>query len=178
LWEAWAPQAEEEDILARAAFDRTLRAVVGLEDEAFYFRPGGWSVDLPATLVRVACVAAILSGLFEVAGLHDVDREIIIATAGLVASMDVRPVRVGRQERRLADRLQKVGLDGVAVSAATARRALPKVLRHGAGVDDIADSLDRLVAAGLADRAGDQEWIVRARGSEAWIRLRLGGHPG
>jgi hypothetical protein len=175
LWNAWASPGEE-DVLARAAFERTLRAVAGLEDEGLYFRPGGWSVDLPATVARIACAAAILAALFEMAGLHDVDREIIISTAGLLASMDVRPVRLGRQERRLADRLRQEGLAGVAISAEQARRALPKNHRRNVDADQIADSLERLVAAGLADREGEDEWVVRAIGSEAWIRLRLEGH--
>jgi hypothetical protein len=48
LWEAWAPGGEE-DILARAAFERVLRDAAGLEDEGLYFRPGGWSVNLPTS---------------------------------------------------------------------------------------------------------------------------------
>ena len=173
LWEAWTTPGEE-DILSRAAFERTLRAVAGIEDEGLYFKPGGWTVDLPATVARAACAAAILAALFEMAGLHDVEREIVISTAGLLASMDVRPVRLGRQERRLADRLRQEDLTGVPISAEQARRVLPKNRRHSA--DTVADSLERLVAAGLADREGDNEWIVRAKGSEAWIRFRLEGH--
>ena len=41
--------------------------------------------------------------------------------------------------------------------------------------DQVADALDRLVEAGLADRDGDEEWVLRAKGSEAWIRLSLTG---
>ncbi|MHB8288703.1 MAG: hypothetical protein ACYDEY_05620 [Acidimicrobiales bacterium] len=173
LWHAWAWPGDE-DILGREAFERTLRAVVGPEDDGLYFRPGGWSVDLPATIARVACAAAILAGVFEIAGLHDVDREIIISMAGFLASMDVRPVRLTRQDRHLADRLRQEGLAGTAVSTEQARRSLPKKGRHGVTADQIADSLDRLVAAGYADREGEDEWVVRAKGSEAWLRLRLG----
>jgi len=172
LWQAWAP-ADGDDILARAAFERMLRHTAGLEDEGLYFRPGGWSVDLPATAARVAIVAAILAAGFQLAGLEDLDREVIIAAAGLVASMDLRPVRLGRQERRLADRLRDRGLEETPISAARARRELPKARRRDVSRDDIADALDRLVEAGLADRQGDDEWVLRARGSEAWIRLSL-----
>lgn len=173
LWEAWAP-AGAEDILARGAFERALRDAVGLEDEGLYFRPGGWSVDLPATAARVACAAAILAASFQLAGLEDVEREILVAAASLVASMDIRPVRLGRQERRLAERLQQKGLEGMPVTAGQARRALPKSTRTEVSRDQVADALDRLVAAGLADREGE-EWVVRAKGSEAWIRLRWRG---
>lgn len=173
LWEAWATTGEE-DILAHAAFERGLRLALDLEDEGLYFRPGGWTIDLPATAARVACAAAILAASFQIAGLEDLEREIIVAAASLIASMDVRPVRVGRQERRLADRLQQKGLEGVPVSAARARRALPRSLQREVSADDIADALDKLVASGLADRDGD-EWVLRAKGSEAWIRLRLRG---
>jgi hypothetical protein len=105
----------------RAAFERGLRLAAGLEGEGLYFRPNGWSVDLPATAARIAVVAAILAAGFQVAGQEDLDREIIIAAAGLVASMDVRPVRLGRQERRLADRLHTTGPAGVPISAGRAR---------------------------------------------------------
>lgn len=174
LWEAWAPPGEE-DILARAAFDRALRTAAGLEDEGLYFRPGGWSVNLHATAARIAVAAAILGAGFQIAGLEDLDREIIIATAGLVAAMDVRPVRLGRQERRLADRLHKAGLEEVPISAGRARRSLPKKHRRAIDRDQVAEAMDKLVAAGLADRNGD-EWILRAKGSEAWIRFSLGGN--
>lgn len=171
LWAAWASPGQD-DILARESFERTLRFATGLEDDGLYFRPGGWTLDLPTTVARIACVAAVLAAGFQVAGLEDLDREIIIAAAGLVASMDLRPVRPGRQERRLAERLRQKDLEGVPISAAEARRALPKSRRREVSSDEIADALDRLVDAGMADRNGD-EWVLRAKGSEAWIRLRL-----
>ena len=174
LWKAWAPGGQE-DILARAAFERMLRGAVDLEDEGLYFRPGGWVVNLPATTARIACVAAVLAVSFQIAGFEDVDTEVVIAAAGLVASMDVHPVRLGRQERRLAERLRQNDLVGVPISAAEARRALPKSHRREVTPDEVADALDRLADAGLADRVGDDEWVVRAQGSEAWIRLRLTG---
>lgn len=174
LWEAWAPEGEE-DILARAAFERVLREALGLEDEGLYFRPGGWVMNLPATTARVACAAAVLALSFQLGGMEDVDTEIVIAAAGLIAAMDVRPVKLGRQERRLADRLQQSNFVGVPVSAAEARSALPKSQRRDVSDDDVADALDRLVAAGFADKVGEDEWVVRAKGSEAWIRLRLNG---
>jgi hypothetical protein len=89
--------------------------------------------------------------------------------------MDLRPVRLSRQEQRLADRLRQNDLVGVPISAAEARRALPKSRRREVTQDEVGDALDRLVDAGLADHAGDKEWIVRALGSEAWIRVRLTG---
>lgn len=177
VWAAFAPPGPE-DILARAAFERELRFAAGLEDEGLYFRPGGWTVDLPATAARMAIAAAVLAAGFQLAGLEDLDRELIIATAGLLASMDVRPVRLGRQERRLADRLNQAGLTGIPVSAAQARRALPKGRRREVTRDEIADALDRLVEAGLADHHGPDEWTVRAQGSEAWIRLSLSAGDG
>ncbi len=173
LWSAWAPNGPE-DVLAQAAFDRTLRFALDLEDDGLYFRPGGWKIDLPASLARVACVAAILSAAFHVAGYPDVDREIIIAAAGFLASMDVRPVRPGRAERRLAERLRQQGLDGKPVTAAEAKKALPRASRRNITEDEVADALDLLVDAGIADREGQDRWVLRAEGSEAWIRLRLG----
>jgi hypothetical protein len=81
LWNHWA--SDSDDVLAHAAFERTLRFAAGIEDEGLYFRPGGWIVGLPATVARVALAGVVLAGSFEVAGLHDVEREIIITAAGL-----------------------------------------------------------------------------------------------
>ncbi len=66
-------------------------------------------------------------------------------------------------------------LEGVPVTAARARRTLARSERRQVTDDQIADALDLLVDAGLADRQGDEEWMLRAKGSEAWIRLRLAG---
>jgi hypothetical protein len=173
LWEEWFGP-DDEDVLARAAFERSLRVVAGLEDEGLYFRPGGWSIDLPATIARTVCAAAILAALFELAGLHDVDREILISTAGLITAMDVSPVRLNRQERRLADQLRQANMTGTPISAEEARSTLPRSRRRKLDSDVIADALDRLVAAGFADSNGDGTWVVRAQGSEAWFRLHLG----
>jgi hypothetical protein len=173
LWRAWAPLADE-DILARAAFERALASAVGLDaDDDLYFRPGGWVVNLPATAARIACAAALLAASFQLAGIDHVETEILIAAAGFVASMDLQPVRLGRQERRLADRLHLANLDGTPVSAARARKELPKGVRGNVSIDDVADSLDRLADAGYADREGEHHWVVRAKGSEAWIRIKL-----
>lgn len=171
LWDHWA--SDRDDVLAHAAFERTLRFAAGLEDEGLYFRPGGWVVGLPATVARVACAAAILAGSFEVAGLHDVEREIIIAAAGLISTMDLRPVKLTREDQRLVDRIRDRHLAGTPVSPAQARKALPRRLRQDVSEDQIADALDRLVGAGLADREGPGVYVVRAAGGEAWIRISL-----
>jgi hypothetical protein len=172
LWETFA-RSGTDDILAREAFERELRFAAGLEDEGLYFRPGGWTIDLPVTAARIAVVAAVLAAGFQIAGLEDLDREVIIASAGLVAAMDLRPVRLGGQDRHLAERLRQEGLTGKPITAAQARRALPKQRRRDVSKTEIASALDRLVAAGLADREGDGEWVVRAHGHEAWFRLRF-----
>jgi hypothetical protein len=44
--------------------------------------------------------------------------------------------------------------------------AAPKRLRPEVSEDEIADALDRLAAAGLADRQGE-EYLLRANGGEA-----------
>lgn len=171
IWHAWTPG--DEDILAHAAFERTLRWAIGLEDDGLYFRPGGWSVNLPATLARLACAAAILAAGFEVAGLEDLGREIIIAAAGLVSSMDIRPAKLAPDDNQLIERMREYSLEGVAVSAKEVRRLLPRRMRQRATKEQVRVALDRLVAAGVADHSGSDEYTLRASGSEAWIRISL-----
>lgn len=172
IWKQWA--ADADDLLARAAFERTLRWAIGMEDEGLYFRPGGWSIDLPATLLRLACAAAILAAGFQMAGLEDLDRELIITTAGLVSAMGVRPVKLTSSDRLLVERMRGRSLENVAVSAKDARDVLPRRLRSKVTREDVTDALERLVAAGFADRAGEDEYFLRGEGSEAWLRITLG----
>ena len=173
LWEHWA--TDSDDILAHAAFERTLLYVADINREGLAFRPGGWVVDVPATVARVACAAAVLSASFEIAGLHDLEREIIIAAAGLVATMDLSHVRVTRSEQSLVDRLRAKHLAGTPITPAEARKALPRRLRQDVSEEQIADALDKLVAAGLADHDGEGSYVIRAAGGEAWMRISLRG---
>ena len=171
MWASWSPG--EDDLLARAAFDRTLRWALELEDEGLYFRPGGWVVNLPETAVRVACAAAVLAAGFQVAGLEDLDREVIIVMAGLVATMNVRPIRITADDRLLVQRVRDQQLADAPIAAKQARRALPSRVRKRVTKDQIEQALERLVTAGLADREDDGNYVVRAAGSEAWLRLSL-----
>jgi hypothetical protein len=171
LWAEWAPDAD--DLLARAAFDRTLRWAIGLEDEGLYFRPGGWAVDLPATVARVALAAAVLAAGFQIAGLEDLDREIIISIAGLVSAMGVRPVKLTASELLLVERIRDAGLADVPLAPKQARKALPRRVRDHVTREEVEDALARLVAAGVADRAGPSEYVVRGAGDDAWIRVSL-----
>ena len=170
LWQQWA--TDPEDVLARAAFERTLRYAAGLEDEGLYFRPGGWVVNLPTTAARIALASAVLAAGFQVVGLDDLPREIIIAAAGLVSTMDIAPIRPTRQDDRIAQRLRDENLEEVALTPAQARKVLPRRLRAEVSEDQIVAALDRLVAAGLADREGN-EFVLRSQGREAWIRHSL-----
>jgi hypothetical protein len=169
VWEALRPGAGDQ-ILARAAFERVLRDLASLEDKGLYFRPGGWSVSLSAPLARLTVAAAILAGGFQIAGLEDLDREVIIATASIVAAIEYRPVRPTKEQRKIAERLRAKGLIDVPISSAEARQALAKKQRRQVGRDEVAAALDALVRAGVADRDG-ADWLLRAEGNEAWLRL-------
>jgi hypothetical protein len=87
--------------------------------------------------------------------------------------MDLRPVKLTDRDERLVDRIRDPHLDGTPISPAQARRALPKRLREQMSKREIADALDRLADAGLADREGPEMYVVRAAGGEAWIRISL-----
>ena len=175
MWASWTPA--DDELLARAAFDRTLDWVLDLEDDGLYFRPGGWVVEVPQTAARIACAAAILAAGFHVAGLEDVDREVIIAAAGLVATMNVRPIRATADDRVLVERVRDRQLADTPMTPKQARRVLPHRMRKAVSTDDIEQALDRLVAAGIADREDDGDYLIRGSGSEAWVRISLGVRP-
>jgi hypothetical protein len=50
--------------------------------------------------------------------------------------------------------------------------ATPKQLRPEVSDDEIADALDCLAAAALADRQ-DEEYLLRAKADDAWSRISL-----
>jgi hypothetical protein len=169
LWRTWAPA---DDLLARAAFDRILRWALGIEDDGLYFRPGGWIVEVPATVARIACAAAILAAGFQLAGEDDLDREVVIATAGLVSAMNLRRPTITPDDRLLVERIRDRALDEAPLSVRKARKALPRHVRERVTHDDVRTALERLVSAGIADRDGD-EYIVRSTDRQAWIRISL-----
>lgn len=171
VWSAWS--ADPDDLLARAAFDRTLRHVLGLEDDGLYFRPGGWVVEVPATIVRIACAAAILAAGFQLAGEDDLDREIIIATAGLVSAINLRRPPLSSDDRLLVERVRARALDAAPLTLKHARNSLPRSVRDRVTTEDVRDALDRLVLAGIADRGPGDEYVVRSAGDEAWLRVSL-----
>jgi hypothetical protein len=172
IWGEWLPNPD--DLLARAAFDRTIRWAIGIEDDGLYFRPGGWVIDVPATLARIAVAAGILAAGFQIAGLEDLGREVIIAAAGLVSTMEVRAVHLTEQDRILVRKLREADLEQVPVSAEEARRALPSRMRKRASKEQVKDAMERLVRAGFADRDDGGDYVLRAPNGEAWIRLSLG----
>jgi len=171
LWHAWA-LADGDDILARAAFERMLRHTAGLEDEGLYFRPGGWSVDLPATAARGHRGDDPRRRLSDrrTRGSRPRGDHRCRWPGGVDGRATRPPGSPGAPARRPPARR---GLEETPISAARAHRELPKARRREVSRDDIADALDRLGEAGLAHRDGDDAWVLRAKGSEAWIRLSL-----
>jgi hypothetical protein len=172
FWSQWA--ADPDDVLGRHVFERTLREAAGLKDEGLYFRPGGWVVELPATAARVAIAAAVLAAGLPIIGLDDLPKEVLLAAASLVSTMNLGPVRLSRAENRLLEQLYTNILDGVPLSPQDVVDAVAPGARRAVDQDAIADMLDRFVAAGLADRDGD-DYLLRSRGGQAWIRLSFGG---
>jgi hypothetical protein len=172
IWAEWA--RSPEDALSRHVFERTLREAAGIKDEGLYFRPGGWVVELPATAARVVIAAAVLAAGLPIIGLDDLPKEILLAAASLVSTMNLGPVRLSRAENRLLEQLYTKNLDGVPLSPQDVVDAVRPNARRAVDEDAIADMLDKFVAAGLADSDGD-DYVLRSHGGEAWIRLSFGG---
>jgi hypothetical protein len=173
VWEdltGWAP-ADRPD-----AWDAFEDAVRGSLDPAagLQVRPGGWTVDLAGTIARTSVAAALIAGAMWPAGLDQLPAYVLPQVLPLL--FDVRRSRLTRSERGLLLELRLTGTPGQAAypwPAAALYGRLPPRARDHVAAADFADFLDRLVAAGEADAADADEYVLRPADRPAWFRLTV-----
>ena len=134
-------------------------------------RPGGWRINVGASLVRTTVAAAIVgAGLIGI-GADQVPLQLLPAVLPLLVDMD--RVRLNRGDRQLLLPLRHaaVGIEGVAVNPQVLYNRLDPVVRAQLNYHDFTAFLDRLIEAGELDNAGGDDVRPRQPGKPAWLRI-------
>jgi hypothetical protein len=125
-------------------------------------RPGGFIVSASGGTVKTALCAALLSGMLAITGVTALSPLVLPAVLPLL--FDVERVRVTPgQNELLTDLVALPGVLGTPVSASELHKRLPRALKKEISRYELADFLDQLHEAGLADRR-DNGYVLRGPG--------------
>ncbi|MBK8078169.1 MAG: hypothetical protein IPK24_22095 [Kineosporiaceae bacterium] len=136
-----------------------------------HMRPGGWRINVGASLVRTTVAAAIVgAGLIGI-GADQVPLQLLPAVLPLLVDMD--RVRLNRGDRQLFVPLRQAsaGIEGVAVNPQVLYNRLDPAVRAQLNYGDFTAFLDRLIEAGELDNAGGDDVRPRQPGKPAWLRI-------
>ncbi|MGV1005171.1 MAG: hypothetical protein ACOYEV_10515 [Candidatus Nanopelagicales bacterium] len=152
-----------EDIILGATADST-----GGE---LHMRPGGWRINLAASLVRATISAAIVGAGLVAIGADQIP--LLLLPAVLPLLIDLERVELDLAERELLIPLRQacIGIEGIAVQPQVLYNRLEPGVRAQLNYYDFVAYLDRLTKAGELDNAGLGEVRPRAPGAPAWLRL-------
>jgi hypothetical protein len=159
--DAW--EACEDAILGALEPDRGLR-----------MRPGGWTVDLTNTTVRVVVASGLIAACMWYTGLDQLPAFILPQVLPLL--FDITKARLTRQDERLLLNLRLTMTTEQLQypwSPEALFQRLPEDLRSVVSSQDFDDFIRRLVQAGEADNAGFDEIRIRPIGKPAWLRISI-----
>lgn len=162
---------EPDDSPAAGIFEDAFLAAMEQSPTALEFRPGGWRVDVAATMVRTALTTSILAAALWLSGTDQIPAAVM--TAVLPTLIVTERVHLDRRGKYLLTQLQQnVGsAQGLAVHPDVLYNKLPLDVRDQLSPLDFQDFLDAFIGAGLADDAGGGDVRVRDPHDPCWIRI-------
>ena len=160
-----------DDSPAAGIFEDAFLAAMEQSPTALEFRPGGWRVDVAATMVRTALTTSIMIAALWISGIDQIPAAVM--TAVLPMLVVTERVHLDRREQYLLTQLQQsVGsAQGLAVHPDVLYNKLPVDVRDQLSPLDFQDFLDAFIAAGQADDAGGGDVRVRDPHQPCWIRV-------
>lgn len=172
LVETFLPQLNlgEAQLTADTVHDVLLSNTHSVTSE-FEMHPGGWRVNVGASLVRsILTTGVVYAGL---ASIHASEIPLQLVPAVLPLLIDVDRVTISRAERALLIPLRdaSVGIEGLAVNPSVLYNRLDPAVRADLNERDFLEFVDHLVHAGHLDNAGNDEVKARPGGKPAWIRV-------
>jgi len=159
------------DTPAAGIFEDAFLAAMEQSPTALEFRPGGWRVDVAATMVRTALTTSIMTAVLWLSGIDQIPAAVL--TAVLPMLIVTERVRLDRRAQYLLTQLQQnVGsAQGLAVHPDVLYNKLPLNIRHQLSPLDFRDFLDAFIASGRADDAGGGDVRLRDPDQPCWIRV-------
>lgn len=159
------------DTPAAGIFEDAFLAAMEQSPTGLEFRPGGWRVDVAATMVRTALTTSIMTAVLWLSGIDQIPAAVM--TAVLPMLIVTERVRLDRRSQYLLTQLQQnVGsAQGLAVHPDVLYNKLPPDVRDQLSPLDFQDFLDTFIAAGRADDAGGGDVRLRDPHQPSWIRI-------
>jgi hypothetical protein len=155
-------------VAARAAEDVIVAA---LGNGELHARPGGWVLRLHDAAIRASLATAVTAGVMAVAGFDQLPALVLPAVLPLL--IDIERVELSPGDRYvLAELRLQPDVVGAEMTPRELYERLPDNLKADISVPDFLDLIQRLTAAGEADRFGAVT-IVRDPDDPAWIRFEF-----
>lgn len=160
-----------DDSAAAGIFEDAFLAAMEQSPTALELRPGGWRVDVAATMLRTALTTSILTAALWLSGIDQIPAAVMPAVLPMLIVTE--RVRLNRREQYLLTQLQQnVGsAKGLAVHPDVLYNKLPLDVRDQLSPLDFQDFLDAFIATGHADDAGGGDVRVRDPHEPSWIRI-------
>ncbi|MFJ4228423.1 hypothetical protein ACIPYV_12755 [Paenarthrobacter nicotinovorans] len=138
-----------------------------------HMRPGGWRVNLTASIARTTVASAFVAAGLFVAGADQIPLELLPAVLPLL--VDIKQVRLNRQDRELLIPFHNAaaGLEGFALHPEVIYNRLSSAERDRLNYGDFVAFTERLIEAGELDNAGGNDIRPRQAGDPAWLRITL-----
>lgn len=160
----------EDDALADTCEDLLL-AESRQGEITLQMRPGGWRINLTASLAKTMLAGSFVAAALAITGNDDIPAELIPAVLPLF--MDVEKVRLDRRDRALLVplRLAAMGREGISLNPQILYDRLDPTVRDDLNFGDFLSFCDRLIEAGQMDSAGYDEVRARPADDPAWLRI-------
>lgn len=154
-----------EDILLSATAD---------SPGELHVRPGGWRINLSASLARATIAAAIVGAGLMTVGADQVPLQLLPAVLPLL--VDVDRVRLSREDRELLIPLRHaaVGVEEMALHPEVLYSRLDPAVQTQLNYRDYLAFIQRLIELGELDDAGGGDVRARRPGERAWLRITWG----
>lgn len=136
-----------------------------------HMRPGGWRINLSASIARTLLAGAIVGSALLTIGADQVPLELLPAVLPLL--VDIEKVSLDRRDRQMLIPLKLAAedIEGIAVHPDVLYNRLDAGTRDNLNPNDFLAFTERLIEAGELDDAGYGDVRARPGGNPAWIRV-------
>jgi hypothetical protein len=159
------------DSVSASTFEDCFLDAVGQAGGNLEMRPGGWKVNVSASLVKLALTTALMTGVMWEAGFDQLPAYVLPAVLPLV--VDVERATLSREQKTLLMQLRSaaVGSTGAVVQPAVLYSRLPQSVQDQVSPLDFEDFVQALIEAGEVDDAGYTDVRLRLPADPAWLRI-------
>lgn len=159
------------DSVSASTFEDCFLDAVGQAGANLEMRPGGWKVNLSASLVKLALTTALMTGVMWQAGFDQLPTYVLPAVLPLV--VDVKRATLSRGQKTMLMQLRSAAVSstGAVVQPAVLYSRLPQSVQDDVSPLDFEDFIQALIESGEVDNAGYTDVRLRPSADPAWLRI-------